>query len=138
MPANTQISQPLLQVQNLEKRYPSASGTKQQTEVVALSDVSFSLTSKSTLAVVGESGSGKSTLALCIACLEKPTSGTIRFESDELTSLKRRFKKHLCRMIGYVLHKGVTDVTFHIPPVVNRQVGSAPALILWLVKLMCL
>jgi len=90
MPANTQISQPLLQVQNLEKRYPSASGTKQQTEVVALSDVSFSLTSKSTLAVVGESGSGKSTLALCIACLEKPTSGTIRFESDELTSLNNR------------------------------------------------
>lgn len=90
MPANTQISQPLLQVQNLEKRYARASGMEQQTEVLALSDVSFSLTSKTTLAVVGESGSGKSTLALCIACLEKPTSGIIRFESTELTSLNHR------------------------------------------------
>jgi len=79
-------AKPLLTVEKLEKIYASRGvlGTK---EVIALQGVSFAIHPESTLALVGESGSGKSTLALCLACLERPTSGRIIFQGDEITAL---------------------------------------------------
>ncbi len=55
--------------------------------VSALNSASLSIASGRTLALVGDSGSGKSTLALCLACLERPTSGRIWFEGRDLTTL---------------------------------------------------
>jgi ABC-type glutathione transport system ATPase component len=80
----------LLIIENLEKRYEDSGvfGTKK--EIKALRGVSFSINSGSTLAVVGESGSGKSTLALCAACLERPTSGSIVFNGNEIAKLDER------------------------------------------------
>jgi peptide/nickel transport system ATP-binding protein len=80
----------LLIIENLEKRYEDAAvfGTKK--EMTALRGVSFSISSGSTLALVGESGSGKSTLALCAAGLERPTSGSIIFNGNEITKLDQR------------------------------------------------
>ncbi|MGA2095226.1 MAG: ABC transporter ATP-binding protein [Candidatus Acidiferrum sp.] len=90
MPVSNKDAQHLLQVQNLEKRYVRASTVSQREEVTALRGVSLSILPQVTLALVGESGSGKSTLARCVACLDKPTSGTIRFGSDELTKLNEK------------------------------------------------
>lgn len=80
----------LLVVEKLEKRYERMSMFGATRAVVALQGVSFSIGRGSTLALVGESGSGKSTLALCIACLERPTSGTIVFVGNEITALGER------------------------------------------------
>jgi len=83
-------NQPLLRVENIEKRYVRGSLQGSQGEVAALCGVSFSVSPRTTLAIVGESGSGKSTLALCIACLEPPSSGKIWFERRDITSLEER------------------------------------------------
>jgi ABC-type glutathione transport system ATPase component len=80
----------LLVLENLEKRYNGAGAFGAKKEVAALEGVSFSISLRSTLAVVGESGSGKSTLAFCIACLVRPTSGSIKFDGKELTGLDIR------------------------------------------------
>jgi ABC-type glutathione transport system ATPase component len=80
-------NQPLLRAEDLEKRYERGSGFGSEVEVAALRGVSLSIFPRTTLALVGESGSGKSTLALCIACLERPTSGKIWFGEREITSL---------------------------------------------------
>jgi ABC-type glutathione transport system ATPase component len=77
----------LLIVENLEKVYASRGVLGTKKEVIALQGVSFSIRPESTLALVGESGSGKSTLAICLACLERPTSGTIIFQGNEITAL---------------------------------------------------
>src|SRR5580704_9215762 len=84
--------EPLLRVENLEKRYERGSLFRagKSNRVTALAGVSFVIYPKTTLALVGESGSGKSTLALCIACLESPTSGSIRLESNEITGLREK------------------------------------------------
>jgi peptide/nickel transport system ATP-binding protein len=76
----------LLIVEKIEKRYERVHllGAKQQ--VMALQGVSISIKQGTTLALVGPSGSGKSTLALCIACLERPTSGRIVFNGIEITA----------------------------------------------------
>jgi len=91
--------QPLLRVENLSKCYSAQKWHRLQSvfaadaaknkpkEFTALNNVSLQLRRKSTLALVGQSGSGKSTLALCIACLERPTSGSIFFNQQEVTAL---------------------------------------------------
>jgi len=76
----------LLKVENLKKHYQGARVPGTKKEVTALRGVSFSICARSTLALVGESGSGKSTLALCIACLERPTSGSIIFRGEEIAA----------------------------------------------------
>jgi ABC-type glutathione transport system ATPase component len=79
---------PLLRVEDLEKRFERGSGFGSKVEVAAVCGVSLSIFPRTTLALVGESGSGKSTLALCLACLERPTSGKIWFGEREITALR--------------------------------------------------
>lgn len=80
---------PLIQIDNLEKRYPAPRGHENK-EIVALAGVSFSISPGTTLALIGESGSGKSTLGLCLAGLERPTFGSIRFENRDIAALSER------------------------------------------------
>ena len=80
----------LLIVDKLARRYESARVLGAKKEVTALESVSFSIGRGSTLALVGESGSGKSTLALCIACLDRPTSGKILFEGNDISALDEK------------------------------------------------
>ena len=82
--------QPLLRVENLEKRYEHGGLFGSHEKVSALRGVSLSIFQQTTLALVGESGCGKSTLALCLACLEKPSSGGIWFGESEITSLSEK------------------------------------------------
>ena len=79
--------QSLLEVGGLVKSYFRRRLVSAREELRALDGVSFSISRGTTLAIVGESGSGKSTLAFCLACLEKPTSGTIRFEEKDILRL---------------------------------------------------
>ena len=79
--------QPLVDVKNLVKTYSRKRLTGPREEARALDGVSFSIFRGTTLAIAGESGSGKSTLASCLACLEKPTSGIIRFEEKDILQL---------------------------------------------------
>lgn len=82
--------QPLVEVENLAKTYSRRRFAGPREEVRALDGVSFAISRGTTLAIVGESGSGKSTLAFCLACLEKPTSGSIRFEEKEILNLDEK------------------------------------------------
>ena len=58
--------------------------------VQAVSGVSLTLDPGETLGVVGESGCGKSTTGRAILQLHKPTSGSVRFDGQELTELSAK------------------------------------------------
>jgi len=80
-------NQSWLRVENLEKHYRRGTVFGPKARLAALRGITLSIPSRTTLALVGESGSGKSTLALCVACLEKLTSGSIWFGSQEISAL---------------------------------------------------
>lgn len=80
----------VLSAENLVKEYTSRHLNSAKTRVVAIDQVSIAIQPGARIAIVGESGSGKSTLAACLACLEKPTSGTVRFEGRDITALSDR------------------------------------------------
>jgi len=94
--------QPLLEVKNLVKAYSQRKLASPREEVRALDGVSFTIFKGTTLAIVGESGSGKSTLAFCLACLEKPTSGLLRFEERDLLQLGEKELRPIRRKIQLI------------------------------------
>jgi oligopeptide/dipeptide ABC transporter ATP-binding protein len=84
-------SEPLLRVTGLTKYFPVTRGVlgKVVGQVRAVDDVSFDLASGETLGLVGESGCGKTTTGRAILRLIEPTSGSVRFEGREVTTLGR-------------------------------------------------
>ena len=74
---------------HLVKYYPIKGGVIPHTvsQIRAVDDVSLSIEKGTTLGLVGESGCGKSTIGRQIVALEKPTSGKIIFEGEDITAM---------------------------------------------------
>ena len=72
----------LLKVCNLCKTYQSGAE-----EVKALDHVSFSVEKEEFVSVIGPSGSGKSTLLHILAGIERPTSGKVFVDHEDLYSM---------------------------------------------------
>ncbi len=84
---------PLLEVKDLVKYFPvKSSGVLRRTigQVQAVDGVSFTVDKGSSLGLVGESGCGKTTTGRVITRLYDPTSGTMRFEGNEIGQLNRK------------------------------------------------
>ena len=68
-----------------------------------LSDVDLALEPGDMVAVVGASGVGKSTLLQILGTLDLPTSGSIRFNGEEITTMSQtRLAEFRNRRIGFV------------------------------------
>lgn len=76
---------PLLEVHNVKKIYTTRFGG---TQVLALTNVSFSVEKGEYVAIMGESGSGKTTLLNILSSLDKPTSGSVLLEGKNITQIK--------------------------------------------------
>ncbi|GIK41410.1 MAG: ABC transporter ATP-binding protein [Chloroflexota bacterium] len=81
----TSNGQKLLEVNNLKKYFPIKKGFLRKVvgHVRAVDDVSFYVNEGETLGLVGESGCGKTTTARCILRALHPTSGEIRFHTQD-------------------------------------------------------
>ena len=75
---------PLLQVDHLNKHF-SRRGSEPLT---AVDDVSFHIDEGEVFGLVGESGCGKSTTGRCILRLIEPSSGTVRFKGEDVTTFQ--------------------------------------------------
>ena len=67
-------------------------------DLEVLKGVSVEIDKGDVICVIGPSGSGKSTFLRCLNLLERPTSGTIVFEGDDLTDRKVDLNRHRQKM----------------------------------------
>ena len=94
---------PLLEIRSLTKIFPHAESVfagktrGSPYDVRAVDDVSLDIRAGETLGLVGESGSGKSTLGRLTLRLIEPTSGSIRFEGQDLLAAGRGEMRRLRR-----------------------------------------
>ncbi len=87
---------PIADIEELTRSFPLR---RSRDSVKALSGVSLHINPGETLALIGESGSGKTTVGRCLAGLETPTTGLIRFMGKPLADYGRR---ELRRRLQYV------------------------------------
>ena len=83
---------PLLTVRDIHKSFAGPDGP-----VPVLRGADLDLAQGRTLALTGESGSGKSTLLHLIGGLDRPDSGTIQLDGQEVTTLDDRGRAALRR-----------------------------------------
>jgi len=86
----------IVEAEGLTKVY-KVRGSKE--DFTAVQDVSFVIPRGETVAIVGESGSGKTTTARMMLKVVEPTAGTIRFDGQDVASLKgaalKRFRQRV-------------------------------------------
>jgi putative ABC transport system ATP-binding protein len=91
---------PALELIDVVKEYP---GTP---PVRALDGVSMRIDAGELVAIVGPSGSGKSTLLHVMGTLDRPTSGTVKIDGIELSTLSdRKLSAARARLIGFVFQQ---------------------------------
>ena len=75
----------MLSVSGVQKIYTTRFGGN---KVEALKSVSFQVQRSEYVAIMGESGSGKTTLLNILAALDKPTSGSVILDGQDLSKIK--------------------------------------------------
>jgi peptide/nickel transport system ATP-binding protein len=104
-PAPGANGSPLVEVENLTKRFPITQGIVFQRhigDVHAVESVSFSIRRGETLGLVGESGCGKSTTARLITRLLEPSEGSVRFDGQDISHLGRSALRPLRRQMQMI------------------------------------
>jgi glutathione transport system ATP-binding protein len=97
-------AEPLLSVRDLATRFDIHKGifSRVVARVHAVERISFDIMPGETLSLVGESGCGKSTTGRTLMQLIEPTSGTIRFEGKDVSTLSSTERRGLRRKIQYI------------------------------------
>jgi putative ABC transport system ATP-binding protein len=109
MSNHSTIEDAVLTAENVSKQVISPEGP-----LTILSDVSFSIRKGESVAIVGASGAGKSTLLALLAGLDLPTSGIIRLNGADLTSLDEDGRAAVrAASVGFVFQ------SFHLVPSLN-------------------
>ena len=72
----------LLKLKKINLKYQTGKDS-----ISVLKNINLNIKKKETVSVVGESGSGKTSLIMLIGGLEKPNSGKIIFQDQEITGL---------------------------------------------------
>lgn len=106
------MTEPVLEVRDLVKHYPVRHGLLRRAvgAVKAVDGVSLTLERGRTLGLVGESGSGKSTLARVLVGIERPTSGEVLVDGENVARLSRAGRKQLRRDVQMVFQDPYTSL----------------------------
>ena len=88
----------ILEVKNIEKYY----GNKKNL-TKAINNISFEVDKGEFVGIMGPSGSGKTTLLNCIATIDKVTTGAIKIDGKDITTLSRKnIEKFRRENLGFI------------------------------------
>ena len=91
---------PLIQIRGLCKVFGTETG-----EVNVLEDIDLDIMEGEIFGIIGMSGAGKSTLVRCLNFLEKPTKGTVYFDSKDLSTLSRKELYKIRQSMGMIFQQ---------------------------------
>lgn len=95
-------------------------------KIAAVKDVKLTVAQGEFAAIIGPSGSGKTTLLNLIGCVDKPDSGTVRIDGEEINRLSEHsLTKIRARKIGFVFQQ-----FFLLPTLTAQENIQLPALFL--------
>ena len=101
----------MLKSESLARTY--VSGAR---EIIVLRDITFELAAGGFLAISGPSGSGKSTLLGLLAGLDRPTSGRVVLDGNDLSALSEDARARLrADKVGFVFQ------SFHLIPTLTAR-----------------
>ena len=99
----------IIEIKDLKKDYALG-----KTTVNAVRGVDLEIEKGDFLSIVGPSGSGKTTVLNIIGCIDHPTSGSIKINAQEVSSMKDRDITNIrLNRIGFIFQ------TFNLIPVLN-------------------
>ena len=91
----------IVTVHNLKKYFG-----KGENQVKALDGIDLEIEKGKFTAIIGASGSGKSTLLQILAGLDRPTSGTVKIRSNDITKMNAdELSRFRGRFVGFVFQK---------------------------------
>lgn len=96
----------LLRVEHLTMTFSASGGAT----VSAVSDVSFDIAPGETLGLVGESGCGKTTTGRAVVGLTRPSSGSIRFAGQEVTTAARESMRRMRAQMQMIFQDPVSSL----------------------------
>ncbi|MBU0976021.1 MAG: ABC transporter ATP-binding protein [Patescibacteria group bacterium] len=91
----------MIRIKNLTRIYSLG-----DVRVKAIQDVTLNVEQGEVVTIMGKSGSGKSTLLRQLGLLDRPTSGEVYIEGEEVSSMGDRKRSHLrLEKLGYVFQE---------------------------------
>src|SRR5438477_4607251 len=100
----------MIKLKNVSKRYP-AKAEENGGVIRALDDISLAVEPGEWLAMMGPSGSGKSTMVNLIGCLDRPSSGEIWLDGQDVSKISgAELNRVRAEKIGFVFQQ------FHLIP----------------------
>lgn len=88
----------MIELKNITKEFRDHNGESS----IAVSNISLQIGKGKIFGIIGESGAGKSTLIRCINLLERPTSGEVYIEGQNMTDLSSSALATARRNIGMI------------------------------------
>ena len=101
--------QPILELSDIVMQFASRDGTLfNPKKFTAVDNVSLSIYAGETVGLVGQSGCGKSTLASIMIGLQKPTSGTVKFNGLQMKYGSTEARKQFGRQVSVIFQDPAT------------------------------
>ena len=90
----------MIEIKHLSKTFQMKDGA-----VNALTDINLTIPDGSIYGIIGMSGAGKSTLVRCINLLERPTSGQVLIDGDDMMTLSPKALREKRRSISMIFQQ---------------------------------
>ena len=90
----------MIRIEALTKTYAVPGGT-----VDGLKGIDLEIRQGEIFGIIGMSGAGKSTLIRCMNLLERPTSGTIQIDGQDVTGLSKKALRQMRHSVGMIFQQ---------------------------------